>query len=141
MGTKTRKFAHVTDEIALMAANAAYYVIFSARDNEAMAALWAPDGVSCVHPGWPPLVGRRAVLSSYGEIFRNPRQEAIQHRGEIALVEGDDGRVLCIETVGGSSLVATNWFKRVEGRWLLVHHQASPLAVAAPQQKGRETMH
>lgn len=77
MGTKTRKFAHVTDEIALMAANAAYYVIFSARDNEAMAALWAPDGVSCVHPGWPPLVGRRAVLSSYGEIFRNPRQEAI----------------------------------------------------------------
>ena len=38
----------MTDETALLAANSAYYQAFLARDNEAMAALWAPDGVSCV---------------------------------------------------------------------------------------------
>jgi hypothetical protein len=36
--------------------------------------------------------------------------------------------VLCVETVGEATLVATNLFKRVEGEWRLVHHQASPIA-------------
>ena len=87
-GEKTRKSPVMTEETALLAANAAYYQAFSARDIKSMAALWAPDGVSCIHPGWPPLIGRQAVLSSYGDIFRNPRQEAIQRRNETVLVEG-----------------------------------------------------
>jgi ketosteroid isomerase-like protein len=131
----------MTEETALLAANAAYYEAFSARDIESMAALWAPDGVSCIHPGWPPLIGRLAVLSSYGDIFRNPRQEAIQRRNETVLLERGEGRVYCIESVGGAALVATNWFRRTEEGWLLVHHQASPLAVVAPEPRSKGTMH
>jgi len=131
----------MTDENALLAANSAYYQAFQDRDSAAMAALWAQDGVSCIHPGWPPLIGRRSVLASYGDIFRNPLQEPIGRGQETVLLGEGEGRVLCIETVGDAALAATNWFRRVEGRWLLLHHQASPLAVAPREPKSRASMH
>jgi uncharacterized protein (TIGR02246 family) len=138
---KSRKFASMTDETALLAANSAYYQAFLARDNEAMAALWAPDGVSCVHPGWPPLIGRRAVLASYADIFRNPLQEPVARGQETVILGESEGRVLCIETVGGGALAATNWFRRFDGRWLLLHHQASPIAISARESPNRNAMH
>ncbi len=130
----------MTDENALLAANSAYYQAFLDRDSAAIAALWAQDGVSCIHPGWPPLIGRRAVLASYGDIFRNPLQEPIGRSQETVLLGEGEGRVLCIETVGGAALAATNWFRRVEGRWLLLHHQASP-AVPPREPRNRAAMH
>ena len=69
---------------------------------------------SCIHPGWPPLVGREAVLASYREIFRNPMQDEIELGPETLICSGDDGRIVCIELVGGARLVATNWFRRVD---------------------------
>lgn len=128
------------NELELLAANKAYYDAFNAHDEAAMAALWAQDRVSCIHPGWPSLIGRRAVLTSYVQIFRNPRQEPIGRRQETALLGDGEGRVICIETVGDAALVATNWFRLFEGKWLLVHHQASPLAaVEAPALERRVT--
>jgi ketosteroid isomerase-like protein len=129
------------NELALLAANKAYYEAFNAHDEKAMAALWAHDNVSCVHPGWPSLIGRRAVLASYGEIFRNPRQEPIMSRQETALVGDGEGRVICIETLGDSALVATNWFRLVDGKWRLVHHQASPLVAVEAAPSERRVMH
>lgn len=123
------------DEDALLAANAAYYRAFAARDLAAMEAIWADDAVSCVHPGWPALIGRAPILGSYRDIFRNPAQDAVNAREERVLIEGGDGRVLCVEEVGGALLAATNWFRLVEGRWRLVHHQASPLVTAASPAK------
>ncbi|HYA79642.1 MAG TPA: nuclear transport factor 2 family protein [Methylocystis sp.] len=130
----------MSDELALLAANEAYYDAFNARDDDAMAALWAQENVSCVHPGWPPLFGRRAVLSSYEEIFHNPRQQKIVHSSAQSVIDGECGRVICLETVGDAALVATNWHRLVEGRWLLVHHQASPLAFDAST-SDRRLMH
>ena len=52
---------------------------------------------------------------------------------EAKIIVGDnDGRVYCVEEVGGALLVATNWFRRIDDDWRLLHHQASPLAQAAP---------
>lgn len=116
---------------ALLAANAAYYRAFAAHDLSAMERLWAEEGVSCVHPGWPVLIGRAPVLASYRDIFRNPGQEAVTAREEKTLIDGDEGRVFCIEEVGGALLMATNWFRLVARAWRLVHHQASPLAMSA----------
>jgi ketosteroid isomerase-like protein len=116
------------DEDALIAANAAYYRAFAARDLAAMETLWAEEGVTCVHPGWPVLIGRAPILASYRDIFRNPSQEAVTAREERLVVDGADGRVFCVEEVGGGLLLATNWFRAIEGRWRLLHHQASPLA-------------
>lgn len=123
------------DEDALLAANAAYYRAFAMRDLAAMEAIWAEEGVTCVHPGWPALVGRGPTLTSYRDIFRNPSQEEVRASEERVLINGEDGRVFCVERVGGGLLLATNWFRLIEGRWRLLHHQASPLAPAAPAPK------
>jgi hypothetical protein len=123
----------MTTKDALLAANAAYYRAFSARDFAAMDALWALEGVSCVHPGWPPLIGRTAILGSYRDIFRNPRQEPVRCGDETVLVASDEARVFCVESVAGAALVATNWFRLIEGQWRMIHHQAGPLAMAAEE--------
>jgi len=116
------------DETDLRAANAAYYRAFATCDLPAMEAIWARDEPSCVHPGWPPLLGRAAIIGSYRDIFRNPAQPAVTARDEKILLSGDDGRVFCIESTGGVLLAATNWFRRISGEWRLLHHQAGPLA-------------
>ena len=114
-----------------MAANAAYYRAFAAGDVTAMARIWADDGVSCIHPGWPALIGRSAVLESYRAILHGTNRVHIVPRDATAIVVGDDARVVCVEIVEGTSLAATNCYRRVEGAWRMVHHQASP--IAAPE--------
>lgn len=118
----------MTDDDAILAANTAYYNAFVAGDFERMCGLWADDQVSCVHPGWPVLIGRQAILESYRSILNNPNQAPIKPHNATALISGDDGRVFCVEIVGGMALAATNWFRRVDGTWRMIHHQASPIA-------------
>ena len=118
----------MSDEAAILAANAAYYRAFASADFAAMSRLWADDNVSCIHPGWPALVGRAAIVESYRQIFSNPSQERIEPRNETVLVTGDEARVLCVEFVAGAALAVTNIFQRVDGAWRMTHHQASPIA-------------
>lgn len=118
----------MTDDDAILAANAAYYQAFVAGDFDRMCGIWAEDEISCIHPGWPVLLGRDAILDSYRSILNNPNQEPIELRNATALITGDDGRVFCIELIGGMALAATNWFRRLDGAWRMIHHQASPIA-------------
>jgi uncharacterized protein (TIGR02246 family) len=120
----------MSDEDAILAANAAYYRAFSAGDLAAMSRIWAEDGVSCVHPGWMPLVGRDAVIESYRAILTGQNRVRIAHRDDSAIVAGQEARVLCIEIVEDTALLAaTNVYRRVGGTWRMVHHQASPVAM------------
>lgn len=125
----------MTDSDAILAANAAYYHAFATGDVTAMSRLWADDDLSCIHPGWPPLVGRQAVLDSYANILRNPNRERIEHCEDTAIIAADEGRVLCVELISGAALAlaATNWFRRIDGAWRLIHHQASPIAALAAE--------
>jgi ketosteroid isomerase-like protein len=123
----------MSDERDILAANAAYYHAFSTRDFSAMSRIWADEDVSCIHPGWPPLIGRAAILDSYRGILSNPGQEPIVHRDHFAMAADGEGRVVCIEIVGGLALAATNWFRRVGGAWRMVHHQASPVAAVVEE--------
>lgn len=120
----------MTDEDAVLAANAAYYDAFAHGDVGAMNRVWADDAVSCIHPGWPVLVGRQVVLDSYRNILRNPDRERITHRDHTVLVAGREARVLCVEVIAGTgvALAATNGFRRIDGTWRLIHHHASPIA-------------
>jgi len=52
--------------------------------------------------GVPALVGRPAILQSYRDIFGNPNQERIEPHNTMAIVSGDEGRVICIELIGGT---------------------------------------
>jgi len=114
---------------AVLAANAAYYRAFAAGDFAKMSAIWAPEDVSCIHPGWPVLIGRRVILESYFNIFANPNQDRIEHRNDTVLISGGEARVFCIETVGDVRLATTNCFRLVEGAWRMIHHQASPIGI------------
>jgi SnoaL-like domain len=118
----------MSDEAAIRAANAAYYRAFASGDFAAMSSIWADEHVSCIHPGWPVLIGREAILESYREIMRNPNQERIEPHNETVLAGSEEARVVCVEFVGGAALAATNLFRRVDGAWRMTHHQASPIA-------------
>jgi uncharacterized protein (TIGR02246 family) len=118
----------MTDASEILAANAAYYRAFASGDFAAMARIWAEDGVSCVHPGWPALVGRDAILESYRSILQGMNRVRIAHRDDTAIVMGDDARVLCVEIVEGAALAATNCYRRIDSAWRMVHHQATPIA-------------
>ncbi|HEX5213671.1 MAG TPA: nuclear transport factor 2 family protein [Pseudolabrys sp.] len=118
----------MSDDDDILAANAAYYRAFSDGDLKAMSRIWADDNVSCIHPGWPVIIGRQAILESYREISRNPSQDRIDPRNETVLIGADEARVICVEFVGGAALAATNLFRRIDGAWRMTHHQASPIA-------------
>jgi hypothetical protein len=119
----------MTDETAVIAANAAFYAAFAAGDFEEIARLWADDDdISCIHPGWPAIVGREAVVGSWRDILENPNRPQIACAEPYAIIDGDSGRVLCIEFVNAAPLAASNHFRRVNGAWRLVHHQSSPVA-------------
>lgn len=120
------------------AANAAFYQAFEQADVDAMAAVWddeQPDALSCVHPGWAPLHGRRQVLRSWAAVMAGT--DAIQFvLTDVAVfVEGDTAVVTCTENVltgtglsgGAGAAVATNVFRRREDGWRLQVHHAGPL--------------
>ena len=125
----------MSEQDDILAANAAYYEAFASADFGHMSRIWADDDVTCVHPGWPVLVGRPAILESYRNILGNPNQDHIEPHSAMAMVHGDEARVICVELVGGTdfALAATNWFRRVDGAWRMIHHQASPIAAAVEQ--------
>jgi len=116
-------------EEAVRAANEAFYAAFNVKDPDAMELLWAMDArITCIHPGWNVLEGRDAVAESWRRILGNPQQPKIVTGGANVRVLGPTAIVLCRELVGGSPLAATNVFVLEGGRWLLVHHQSSPVA-------------
>lgn len=116
--------------IALFA-NDAFYLAFAAGDAEAMDRLWArTHAVSCIHPGWPALFGREAVMGSWQRILGNPDAPTVRmHNARAVLVERV-ANVICYEAIGGQTLVATNTFVMEDGEARLVHHQAGPCADA-----------
>lgn len=117
---------------AVLAANAAFYAAFEARDLDAMSDVWEhSDRVSCVHPGWARLEGWAAVAASWYALFDGPQRLQFIVTGERAHVAGDTAWVTCDENLidGGAtqSVAAANVFVRAEGGWQLVHHHGSPI--------------
>ena len=128
----------MSEREALLFANEAFYRAFVDRDIAAMEAVWAKDGpIACIHPGWPPLSGRDAVLDSWRRILANDESPQIVCRQPTAYLYGDFGFVICFESVGAAALVATNVFRRDGRQWRMVHHQAGP-APAMPQEEEQE---
>jgi ketosteroid isomerase-like protein len=114
-------------ERELLAANRGFYVAFRNRDVAALDNLWArKHPVAVIHPGWPPLFGREAVLGSWRQIVGSGAPE-IECGAVNILGLGDPACVIAVEHLAGGDLVATNLFTREDNRWKLIHHQAGPM--------------
>ena len=123
----------MTDSDAVLAANLEFYRAFGARDLAAMEALWARRSpVACVHPGWPALTERDAVMQSWHGILANPNAPRITCFDEHVLLYGDSALVICEEELEGGTLIASNLFVREDGGWKIVHHQAGQLVARPP---------
>ncbi|MBV8776407.1 MAG: nuclear transport factor 2 family protein [Alphaproteobacteria bacterium] len=126
----------MTDSDAVLAANLQFYRAFTMRDADAMDALWARHApVACVHPGWPPLTERDAVIESWRNILSGPQSPRIACYDERVFLYGDTALVICEEELDGGTLIASNWFVRENGGWRMAHHQAGQLV--APRRAAR----
>ncbi|HXP29610.1 MAG TPA: nuclear transport factor 2 family protein [Stellaceae bacterium] len=118
----------MTERDAVLAANLEFYRAFTASDYRAMETLWARVApVLCIHPGWPPLLGREAVMQSWRDLLANPEPTHIMCHDDQAFLYGDFATVICEEELANVHLVATNLFVKESGAWRMVHHQAGPI--------------
>ncbi len=127
------------DQERVLAANAEFYQAFAAGDVEAMDAIWSQgEDLTCIHPGWQALVDRKSVMESWHAILADPPR--VRCVGARAFVNATSAHVICYEGLGESMLVATNIFRREEGVWRVIHHQAGPTRTvqeAAPPRDSR----
>jgi ketosteroid isomerase-like protein len=122
---------------AVEAANAALYAAFESGDVDLMEAVWDvedPDALVCVHPGWPMLRGRTAVLRSWSAVMAGTdyiqfvlTDVQVSVEGSTAIVTGTENILTSADVGDGGSAVATNLFVRRADGWRLVVHHASPV--------------
>jgi ketosteroid isomerase-like protein len=126
------------DEAAVTAANEEFYAAFEALDIDRMAPCWLQrDDVRCIHPGWDVVIGWPQVSRSWMAIFANSGYIQFFLTDVCVNVDGDSAWVSCSESIlsGGEAreemedakVLATNMFRRVDGRWLMVLRHASPV--------------
>ncbi len=119
------------------AANAALYAAFETADVDAMQDVWDdvdPGALVCVHPGWPMLRGRSAVLRSWSAVMAGTEYIQFFLTDVHVTVLGDSAVVTCTENVltsadvgENASVVATNVFVRRPDGWRLQVHHGSPV--------------
>lgn len=121
----------MSDHVSVLFANDVFYAAFASRDLAAMDHLWSQRAtVTCLHPGWAPLVDRYAVMQSWRAILSDPKAPSIDCLDASAHLLGNVAYVICYERLKQGFLAATNVFVREDDGWKIIHHQAG--AVPAP---------
>jgi hypothetical protein len=126
----------MSDHVAVVFANDAFYLAFAGKDMDAMEAVWAEQTpVTCIHPGWPPITGRDEVMASWRAILSGPMPPNISCEYPEAHVLGDIAYVICHEVLEQDFLIATNIFVHEGRTWRMVHHQAGPAPAPADEEE------
>lgn len=107
-------------------ANEAFYLAFEGKDFDAMSHIWSEQGQPvCLHPGWPALIGREAILTSWKNILANPNQGHVSFIDPVITpISETSAAVICYEKAGDQIMVATNVFKIEDDRPRLYIHQS-----------------
>ena len=107
-------------------ANEAFYLAFETKDLNAMSHIWCEQGDPvCLHPGWPTLIGREAILESWRGILTNPHQSQVSFfDARVSLINDESAVVVCYEKTDDQIMVATNVFRVEGGRPRMYIHQA-----------------
>lgn len=118
---------------AVLFANEAFYTAFQTGDLAQMRQVWAEHRtISCIHPGWQPLIGQDEVMESWRAILESGETAAIRCEQARAHLMGDAAYVTAYERLPRGILAATNLFIRQGALWRMVHHQAGPCQDAPP---------
>tara|TARA_B110000263_G_scaffold247009_1_gene258997 strand:+ start:1049 stop:1435 length:387 start_codon:yes stop_codon:yes gene_type:complete len=121
---------------SIIEANTRFYRAFELFDIEDMSEIWdKEEGITCIHPGWPLIQGRKEVLQSWINIFNNTMVMQFTITESLIKIEGDWAWIICEEylrsvvngKVNEGKVEATNIFRRIEKTWYLVHHHGSPV--------------
>ena len=142
----------VSDREAVLAANAVFYRSIEQRDITGIGETFAKvPHARCIHPGWEPLCGWEEIVGSFSQIFKNSGALRFELADIVVRVGGSLGWVELTENLEAihegkparSQVLATNLFERQpDGRWLMIHHHASPVMVRHPSPKrGGEPLH
>ena len=93
----------MTEAVARVeAANSALYAAFESADVDAMERIWDdadPSALVCVHPGWPMLRGRAAVLRSWSAVMAGTEYIQFFLTDVQVRVTGETAVVTCTENV------------------------------------------
>ena len=126
---------HMDDSSAVLKVNSDFYRAFSTKNITLMGTVWHNSPyVQCIHPGAKPLVGYDNIVSMWSNMFQARDQvfkgTDITPSDVRVHVRGTSAFVTCTEEVIAPSgaerrMLATNIFRKLEGRWVLVHHHAS----------------
>ncbi|HSO73939.1 MAG TPA: nuclear transport factor 2 family protein [Blastocatellia bacterium] len=131
----------VDAETSIEEANTRFYRALESGDLERMEEVWAhEDWVRCVHPGWDLLTGWNRVRESWLMIFEGGQKMRASPSDVWVHSTGEIGVVTCTENItvfneasfDSAQATATNLFIRRQGRWLMVHHHASPIPTIVP---------
>jgi len=122
------------EQALVAAANEAFYRALESLQLDRMQALWLrSDDIKCVHPGWELVYGWEQVMHSWALIFRHTARIRFELDDVAVVVNGGIGWVECLERIfdgeaPAGTAIATNLFQQnPDGRWLMIHHHASPL--------------
>jgi ketosteroid isomerase-like protein len=128
-----------------LAANEAFYAAVEAGDLDALRAVWTDaEGSVCIHPGATPIHGTAAVLRSWAVVMASTDYIQFFLTDVEVTVTDEVAAVSCTENVltgtgggtgrraeeapfRGGRARAVNVFTRVDGRWRMWLHQASPV--------------
>jgi uncharacterized protein (TIGR02246 family) len=114
-------------------AETAFYAAFERGDLRAMMTIWAEDeGIVCVHPLGPLLIGRKAIQHSWKVIFA--RSANMKFTVDRQLRTADDSVAVHvvyehIELPGQQrrqTVIATNAYRRTHSGWYMILHHAAP---------------
>lgn len=144
---------HIDDIGSVLQVNSAFYKAFSQKDYDAMEQVWLADASAlCIHPSNQPIFGAKNVLASWKEMFTGgneafqknkiePENIRLSVKGTTAILTCDEevytkrfvrGRKRLVSEKKGkpgmelvNKLVTTNIFRKVNGKWYMIHHHAS----------------
>lgn len=115
------------------------YAAVETADLDLMGAVWLEsDDVMCVHPGWPAVRGRSAVLRSWALVMAGSPYVQFFLTDLAVGVEGDTAVVTCAESLltgaegvedgfVGAQAVSTKVLRRTPGGWRISLHHSSPV--------------
>ena len=114
---------------------ATFYEALQSADIEKLMSCWADDeGILCIHPGGPRVVGALAIRAAFDAIFSHEGSIQVQAESirrvttQFSAVHNVLERIEVMTTDGPAHayVLATNVYHRTPQGWRLVVHHASP---------------